>query len=1705
MISICISQIPLVSFALTQNNIAIIHSVTVTNNSETNYGELKVKISFDPEFADTIVEHILHLPAHKSWQKQDIQLSANSSFLCNLTEKITAKTIVQVLHNEEVIAENKQELDVLDYSQYWGNSFMSQYLAAFITPRHIALDPIIKRASELLARWTGSSSLSAYSFDVPNRPKMIVGAIYEAIAEQNITYCYPTTTLTEHGQKIRTCEELLSDKRGKRGCCLDMAILMCSCLEAVGMHPLLIMQDDHAFAGCWLVQDMFVDSVNDDPSLITKRSAEGINEIILIETTAANEGSRTPFDQAVTIANDKIKDIEKFSFILDVARARLMGIQPIPQRIYNGHEYEVVNPNPKRGPHPSPEDVGKTFIFKKDNGEVGRFDLWERRLLDLSARNNLLNTRFTRNTLRIMVPSLAEITQLLLKNREILILDRPEDWKTPIDSQDLGERISDNDAIIELLRKELTNDKLRSYQDSKTLSKSLTGLYRSARISIEECGANTLFLALGFLKWFEQGKSTPHFAPIVLYPIRLERKLANKGYYMVSRGEDAVLNETLFELLRQNYGIEIPDVTMAIQDERGVDIRYILAAVRKAVMEQDRWDVIEESTISIFDFNRFVIWNDLRTNRQSISAHPLINSLVEGKLNTSLINNNSVDIQNITSKDIVLPISADSSQFAAICEAASGKSFILHGPPGTGKSQTITNIISNALFRGKRVLFVAEKMAALEVVQRRLEAIGIAPFCMELHSNKTKKSVVMEQLKRAVEKTSQRGNDTFAKEAAHIDSLESELNAHIERLHRPNPCGLSIYDCFVRYSEIEAPANSIFRIDEEYIESLTPESLREHIELIESYESVATVVAEYNDLLREIDMLEYSPNVRANIEEIITDILNEIESVQTLSGAMASLFGLPAKNLSKEQYAALVEVAEFILEEECPVGLIASLNNNLITALRTLVRLQESIDIEKDALLTRYNRDILELDYTTLRRRWIEVSRKWFLARYFDQRAIITTLSSYTLNGVRIDEQEVSSLLNKLDTIHRRQDEFDKAFDNIDRSIGMKGIDIARINGYCDKLINIQPAVATLQQTSEPILEKIATLLSIGWPTFKERNGKLLSNYVIGYTDFIAKVSKLEELTAVSLTHNKHWLDDISHILMRWSANICNLRSKVAYNIVRKQVCDAGMNFVIKLFEGKNIPPYDISKAYHKSLYKHCANYYLSQDKELSLFQSILFEDKIKRFRRLCKEFEYTTRRELITQMMTIQPLIHAEASQGSDMNYLHKCIRNGCRGVSIRKLFDTVPDLISKVCPAMLMSPLSVSQYLGANWPQFDLVIFDEASQMPTCEAVAAISRGKSVVIVGDEQQLPPTSFFMADNFCEQYSENEDLESILEDCLALSMPQKHLLWHYRSKHESLITFSNYHFYGNTLLTFPSNDDMTTKVSFEYVEGVYERGAGRNNRAEAEAVVMDIKRRLSDPRTVSQSIGIVTFNVNQQSLIEDLLNDMLRKNPALEAIAVQMHEPIFIKNLENVQGDERDVIIFSMGHGRDKFGKVAMTFGPLNREGGERRLNVAVSRARHEMKVFSSLKADDIDLYRSNATGVKYLKSFLEYAERGNVGPMHIEYNLTEKSKDAFVESVATALKAKGYAVNTNIGSSKYRIDIGIIDPANPDHYLLGVLCDSYNYVASRSARDRDVTAPAILTDLGWRIYNIWSVEWWDTPDYVLNSIISQIDQACAD
>ena len=420
-------------------------------------------------------------------------------------------------------------------------------------------------------------------------------------------------------------------------------------------------------------------------------------------------------------------------------------------------------------------------------------------------------------------------------------------------------------------------------------------------------------------------------------------------------------------------------------------------------------------------------------------------------------------------------------------------------------------------------------------------------------------------------------------------------------------------------------------------------------------------------------------------------------------------------------------------------------------------------------------------------------------------------------------------------------------------------------------------------------------------------------------------------------------------------------------------------------------------------------------------------------------------------------------------------------------------------------MSPISVTQYIDASYPPFDLVVFDEASQMPVWDAVGAIARGTSLVVVGDPKQLPPTNFFNrtdSDELAEADEDVvEDMESILDECIAAQLPEQHLRWHYRSRHESLIAFSNKQYYDNGLITFPSPQSVTA-VKFRAAQGVYDAGASRTNRKEADAVVKEIVRRLKDPELSRYSIGVVTFSISQQALIEDLLDEAKDKDPELEALSERVEEPIFIKNLESVQGDERDVILFSVCYGPDRAGKISMNFGPLNKTGGERRLNVAITRARWEVMVFSSLTADKINLSRTRAAGVRDLKYFLDYAERGTAALSEVAAVDPDAGTESyFEEEVSKALRSVGHEVHHQIGCSGYRIDMAIVDPEKPGSYLLGIECDGANYHRSRTARDRDELRQSVLEGLGWKLHRIWSTDWWHSPKQELEKIEKAIER----
>jgi len=1699
------SYLPVVNFAMQQNRVSVVQDFSIENLTEKMLRDLKIELITDPEF--TTINPI-SIGAIKEKEKIRIevpQLNLSPNYFAQLTERISGNISLKIYSNDKLLFEEKFPIDILAYDQWGGIAVLPEMLSAFVTPNHPATLPIIKRAAVILEQWTGNPSLDEYQSRNPDRVQKQMAAIYTAIAEQEIIYSTVPASFEDYGQRIRLVDTVMAQKLGT---CLDMALLYASCLEAIGIHPLIIVVNGHAFAGGWLVPETFPDSIVDDVSLISKRIADGINDITLVETTCMNMGKNVDFDQSVKIANKRISQPD-FILAVDVKRTRFSGIKPMPQRILNGQHWEIKE-----------EEISHTDKSQAAPQTINPYDLsgisseivvtkqllWERKLLDLSLRNNLLNIRITKNTLQLISANLDLFEDALADGDEFRIMHKPTDWDNPLFNFGLYQSVAESDPITDLIKSELAQKRLRSYLTENELNKSLTLLYRSSRTALEENGANTLYVALGLLKWYETKSSErPRYAPILLVPVEIIRKSAAKGYVIRSREEETMMNITLLEMLRQNFNITISGLDPLPMDDSGVNVKLIYTIIRNSIKNQPKWDVEEQAILGLFSFNKFIMWNDIHNNAHKLIENNVVSSLMNGKIEWDIeeatVDAKTLD-ENIPPDEIVLPISADSSQLEAIWEAAEGRNFILHGPPGTGKSQTITNLIANALYKGKRVLFVAEKMAALSVVQRRLEAIGLAPFCLELHSNKTKKGMILSQLKETTEVVKTLPPENFKQEADRIFALRTEMNKYIEALHKEYPFGVSVYDSIVKYEQIDS--DPLFNIPEILLSGLDKNTLRQCHEVLEELISITNACGHpYQHPLTGISIDQYSSAVKDEASRVIQDLIDLLSEIQKQLNLLPDVFSEFDIYTGKKN----TDLATKIIDKLLTIP-------ELTSALLSSPQLSEILDEYKEVCEHGKNRDrlkqnitagfsdgVFSLDAKKLLFDWNQNLNKWFIPKFFGQRAIKKQLKAFATN--RLSKEQIPSTLKKIIEFQSEQAYLKKYEGDMPlyfRKYGRNGNeDWKSIEQIITdtSIINSLILEYTKDISKATNIKHVLSLqLTDGIGAFKSMHGEIS----ITVNNIKVKLDQQEKILYrvlgvredVLYNQSCNWIETALSQLNTWLGNLDKLKDWYQWLLVYSKMQALQIGFIADQYKEDNIDASKLLDIFYKSFYKTAIDYIISKEPNLELFKGKIFNDTIERYKRLVGDFEQQTRKEVFARLAANLPSFTREATQNSEVGILQRNIRNNARGISIRRLFDLIPTLLPRMCPCMLMSPISVAQYIDVNADKFDLIVFDEASQMPTYEAVGAIARGKNVVIVGDPKQMPPTNFFSVNSVDEDNIEIEDLESILDDCLALSMPSRYLLWHYRSKHESLIAFSNSEYYDNKLLTFPSPDNIESKVRFVPIQGHYDKGKSRQNKAEAQAIIGEIVRRLNDEKLRKKSIGVVTFSSVQQSLIEDLLSDVFVSNPILESFALECEEPLFIKNLENVQGDERDIILFSVGYGPDKDGKVSMNFGPLNRLGGERRLNVAVSRARYEMVIYSTLRSDQIDLNRTTAIGVAGLKRFLEYAERGG--------QITNKTKNSdsgysINNLIAGQLQKLGYEVDINIGCSGYKIDIGIVDKDNPSRYKLGIICDGENYRQAKIVRDREIVQNGVLKMLGWKILKIWTLDWWENPDAVLDSI----------
>jgi very-short-patch-repair endonuclease len=1926
--------VPRLNLADFQNAVPAVRELAVSNNTDAALRDLDLTVSSAPAFLKPRIWHLDVVGVGQTLHLKDLDLQLDGALLSRLTEAEKSTVAFRLTRREQpevVLCTLEVVVELLPRNHWAGIGHMPEMAAAFVQPNDPAVEHVLKAAAGVLHRAGKSGAIDGYKHGA-KRAWELSSAVWGAVVAMRLDYSLPPASFEHTGQKVRGPSQVAESGLAT---CMDLALLFAACLEQAHLNPLIVFLKGHAFVGLWLRPEEFSTTVVDDVTALRKRVK--LNELILFETTLVTHRPAASFSQACENAVKQIAEEHQdaFELAVDVRRARMTRIKPLASA-----EVAVAKPaaelpedtTPAFEEAPDLPDDGSQMVPSAQLDPKDRLARWQRKLLDLSLRNSLLNFKAGKKALTLEAPDPGALEDLLAEGQALKLLAHPDlmDGADPR-SKALHEARENEDVRQEHAREALGKREVFIRLAAPEMEARLIDLYRGARNAMQEGGANTMFLALGFLVWNRDDKPGQRIkAPLILLPVTLNRKSARSGFTVTAHEDEPRFNPTLLEMLRQDFKLDlgVGDGELP-RDDTGVDVAAIWRRVAHAIKDVKGWEVSEDVVLSVFSFAKFLMWKDLTERTEQLRQNPVVKHLIDTPREAYASSMPFPEARRLDAEfspqQTFCPLPADSSQLSAVMAAVKGKDFVLIGPPGTGKSQTISNLIAQCLAEGKRVLFVAEKIAALDVVYRRLREVGLGEFCLELHSNKARKLDVLAQLAKSWDAQGSVDQVAWQAEAQRLKKIRDELSAYVERLHHRHANGWTIYGAIGRVvggnalPQLKFSWPSLAGQDEQEMARL-----RDIADRLEVNSTAVGPQALSSGALVPIGRSEWSPKWQQLAVEAAEAVAKAAQGLAAAYSRFAAVVGLPACGLERHARGAICVLAKalpsahghdwgFLLAPESAAtcvelksaaGLVTrhhQINAEmsapwtveqsaaLVAALRLLeereevrgqlgapwaahtaeelsqgLQLLEQIEACRAQLSVKYTSQVEALNVSQLQREWAKAEGaiwplSWLrkrkvrtqlesviegagepkvaedLASWVAMRALRDQVSDVNLGaslqevwvglktrsdvarsalranscleaacagrtwedaGLEVAAQgrcgerwsaEVARLrrLRALDAdIAARADQLvfsdglwqghttrrdllvaAMAFERERLALSGSGELLsehtevaqgqcgARLQaehsrmtqraaveqallahgGLAERTLHLWQGLATdlglvdrALKFHSPLHEAVTGLAQRGQDAaeiqtalrllISDKNQLLApgaavaiagAEYLEAWAQLSPSIDRLAEIGTFAEPTKQEWLSVGVSDLIERSLQIvgqqAGMRAWCAWRKVREEAIAAGLCSLVSAIETGALSGKDIQAAFEVNYCRWWLSTVVEDEVVIRTFTSAEHERRIGDFRALDDKFTDITRQWIRARLCADLPSVES-VNKNTEWGVLRHEVNKKKRHLPLRELLSRIPSVVLRLTPCLLMSPLSIAQYLSADASNFDVVVFDEASQIPVWDAIGAMARGRQVVMVGDPRQLPPTNFFeRAEADADDEDVEGDLESILDECLGASLPTRNLNWHYRSRHESLIAFSNSRYYGGSLVTFPSPFTDDRAVSFHHIKGVYEKGGARINKSEAKALVADLVRRLKSPgfRESKLTIGVVTFNTEQQALIEDLLDEARRSDPSIEPFFAEVElEPVFVKNLESVQGDERDIMYFSITYGPDASGAVSMNFGPLNRDGGERRLNVAVTRARHELRVFSSLKGEQMDLSRTQALGVRDLKHFLEFAERGPRALAEATMGSRGDFESPFEEAVATALSRKGWQVHTQIGASAFRVDLGVVHPDMPGRYLTGVECDGATYHRSATARDRDKLREQVLRGLGWEIVRVWSTDWWIDPSGTLERVHSQLD-----
>lgn len=1467
-------------------------------------------------------------------------------------------------------------------------------LCGFVQPNEPHIDSLLHDIGKKLND-KENTILVGYQWGGGDSVRKQIQCTFEVLSELDLHYANPPAGYTMGGQKVRTPAICLDDGACV-GTCLDLAVLMASLIEQMGLHACIFVTQTHAFAGAWLYPEDFPSAIIDTLQKIKEAVDSG--KLLPVECTMFADGGirRSGFEEAVAEAKKKIAEV---LYVIDVHTARRYG-------------YETVfkfTSDPKTNIGVRTEEKGLTKTGEK------KLELLKKQALETVGKSGLVSDYHSEGIGNFQVPA---------------------------------EKVFNGKLQSEELNNIVKNSFINNKNGEAEWNRLLRSMHMVVRDEKKEKGYSNLYLALNRMHW-EPEKSTKYVdSPLILYPVRIEKN--SRGEYYFNFPESRGLhNPVLAELLSEDYGIDISDA------QKKDEYFGMMEAYRYIIEKHSGWRVDENvASIGMFRVPNENVYRALDSKR--ITQNALTLSLLNGEMRVTP----EKDYDEDTAPDNdVYALQSDSSQNEVIRAARRQPAMIGMASAGNGKSQTNVNIICDYILSGKHVLLLCEKPTGLEVISEQMRKIGLDPFMLQITEGKTTADDVVYKLRETSgyldhhEQMSVRNGDELA---MYTDSEKRLLKFYhaMSEVGESGKTAAELFEMHERYKNLPVT------LDSRKVKEMP--RLEMGVNLVSAYANVVEfnkLKSEYRKYLKSTPL---SLEERDDVRGVVRRTLEDFTDLMYYGDELENELGLDLKHYGNKRRISLLCTYASILQM-CPVY-----NIDIRKASDSLKELEEDVRREMISELEKLE------NYAQTSRNY-QVHKRYFTEDYY---SILPAADRELLENddIEVLMEDLRSGDTKIRSVDRRS-RMVEDIGRLETMIRHEAHDVRDEKALIDSVYSIASGKGNnIQATAERLIA--------AYQSFSGMQAE-------------ARELVVEDIDAFRAEHP----DDMIEVLLReWLKDADNSAGEQAAVRAFKEAEKAGIGSLIEQFnkrmERKNIGPDEMVDAFKKCWCEYHIRRVRIKYPELDDFNHVNHSITLRTF----KEMEAKLRDNYCRKVsQTVIDNIYASASAGRDtksekqwMQERGKLQKYAFAGrkhrTTIRNILSDTKHVITEWYPLIMMTPGAFSEHVPEDFPDFDIVIIDEAGQTPAYRVLYPISMAKKLCIFGDDHQLAPTGYFQ-----KHYEEDGELlpaESIMESAVAASVPRYMLKFHYRSESEDLVAFSNEKYYHNEIVTFPSPKIRERGIESIFVQdGSYDRGGKKVNAPEAVKVIETVRKVMEQCGDASdETIGIIAVNYPQTMLISNML---LKEASGDEKMERWLDRQISVVNLESCQGREWDHVILSLVYGPDRQGKVSGNLGVFTYEGGDNRMNVMITRARKKMYVVTSLKREMLSV--TGTKGVRDLRDFIAFAS-GN-------YKIDKRSADmntrgeGILASVAEEFEKRGYIVHTNIGSSRCKVDIGIISKTNPDNYSLGILLDRFD-APRYHVKDTEVIMPQVLEEQGWNIYRLHSINWYDNSAYEMDEML---------